>query len=278
MPATCVSSGGANGEYAKPDGTLFSLPTRVLFAAASSPDGGQPAVVDLSLDQVTPPAVSPGCAGLGDGVDSDWIKTVRVTSSLLSTFWGRDVELEACVLVPLDWDSSNDARFPLVVAHGHYSPLFFSGGGFQEVEPTCDVDVDGYECVQEQYNFYLYKNWTSTDPEVSKFVGARMIVMTINHPVPLFDDSYAVNSASLGPYGDAILTELIPEVRVSESLLGPLLGSCSASSRLAMAPRRLVPPPGGEPLPRRWGGLGAGAVRRQHGGLGDRCVAGPLPR
>jgi hypothetical protein len=44
-------------------------------------------------------------------------------------------------------------------------------------------------------------------------VGSRMLVMTINHPVPLFDDSYAVNSASLGPYGDAIVTELIPEAR-----------------------------------------------------------------
>jgi hypothetical protein len=67
--------------------------------------------------------------------------------------------------------------------------------------------------VSEQYAYYLYKNWTSTDPsDDSALVGSRMIVMTINHPVPLFDDSYAVNSASLGPYGDAIVTELIPEV------------------------------------------------------------------
>ena len=44
------------------------------------------------------------------------------------------------------------------------------------------------------------------------FEGARMLIATINHPVPLFDDSYAVNSATLGPYGDAIWTELVPAI------------------------------------------------------------------
>jgi hypothetical protein len=37
-----------------------------------------------------------------------------------------------------------------------------------------------------------------------------MIAVTFQHPTPYFDDSYAVNSANNGPYGDAILTELIP--------------------------------------------------------------------
>ena len=31
---------------------------------------------------------------------SDWIKTVAVNSSRLAEFWGRDVQLEACVLLP----------------------------------------------------------------------------------------------------------------------------------------------------------------------------------
>src|SRR6185437_4096378 len=34
----------------------------------------------------------------------------------------------------------------------------------------------------------------------------------INHANPYYDDSYAVNSANLGPYGDAIMQELIPAV------------------------------------------------------------------
>jgi hypothetical protein len=40
----------------------------------------------------------------------------------------------------------------------------------------------------------------------------RMIAITFQHPTPYFDDSYAVNSVNNGPYGDAIMQELIPEV------------------------------------------------------------------
>mmetsp|Transcript_25169 Transcript_25169/g.32742 ORF Transcript_25169/g.32742 Transcript_25169/m.32742 type:complete len:618 (-) Transcript_25169:72-1925(-) len=210
MPTSCVSDQGLNGEYAKPDGTLFSQVFEVDFTSTAS--------IQLSLDQVHPPAVSEGCAGLGDGVDSDWVKTVRITSQLLTSFWNRDIELEACVLVPPNWNSSA-ATYPLVVSHGHYSPVFFPGGGFQTEQPDCDPDEDGYDCVQSQYAYYLAQNWTSLD-DSSAFSGARMILMTINHPVPLFDDSYAVNSASLGPYGDAIVTELIPEVEARFNGIG----------------------------------------------------------
>lgn len=204
MPTSCVSSQGNDGMYEKPDGTLYSDVMVIDYTSYSS--------VDMSLNRVIPAAVSDGCAGLGDGVDSDWIKTVRITSDLLSNFWNRDIQLEACVLVPPGWnDSYSDATYPLVVAHGHYSPVFMPGGSFQEEDPKCDPLTDGYDCVQAQYAYYLYTNWTSLDSE-STFYGSRMIVMTINHPVPLFDDSYAVNTANLGPYGDAIVYELIPTV------------------------------------------------------------------
>ena len=37
-------------------------------------------------------------------------------------------------------------------------------------------------------------------------------MLTIQHATPYFDDSYAVNSENVGPYGDAITQELIPYV------------------------------------------------------------------
>jgi hypothetical protein len=40
----------------------------------------------------------------------------------------------------------------------------------------------------------------------------RMILVTLQHPSPYYDDSYGVNSANNGPYGDAITKELIPAV------------------------------------------------------------------
>ncbi|MGH7175833.1 MAG: hypothetical protein ACREJC_00505, partial [Tepidisphaeraceae bacterium] len=40
----------------------------------------------------------------------------------------------------------------------------------------------------------------------------RVLLIEIQHPTPFYDDSYAVNSANNGPYGDAIQYELIPEI------------------------------------------------------------------
>jgi hypothetical protein len=37
-----------------------------------------------------------------------------------------------------------------------------------------------------------------------------MIHVLVQHPTPYFDDSYAVNSANNGPYGDAITNDLLP--------------------------------------------------------------------
>lgn len=231
LPTSCVSSAGSNGQYAKPDGTLFSkvevlvLPERQRSTASVEfrrlgRDSLNP--LELTLDRMQPKAVSPGCAGMGDGVDSKYVRTVRVRSEKLSRFWGMDIRLEACVLLPHGFDEPEHAkaRYPLVIAHGHYSPQWFGGGGFRTDDPKCDPATEGYQCVMEQYNWYLYKNWTSMDARSSPFVGARMLLVTLNHPVPFFDDSYAVNTASMGPYGDAIVQELLPAIESQYRGLG----------------------------------------------------------
>lgn len=48
----------------------------------------------------------------------------------------------------------------------------------------------------------FFKYWTSD-------ACPRMIAVTFQHPCPYYDDSYAVNSENVGPYGDAIIEELI---------------------------------------------------------------------
>jgi len=45
-------------------------------------------------------------------------------------------------------------------------------------------------------------------------------VVEIQHANPYYDDSYAVNSANLGPYGDAITYELIPYLEKKYRALG----------------------------------------------------------
>jgi hypothetical protein len=65
--------------------------------------------------------------------------------------------------------------------------------------------MECYNRVQDSAAYALYQEWTSPD-------FPRMLVMEIQHPNPYYDDSYAVNSENLGPYGDAITYELIPYV------------------------------------------------------------------
>ncbi len=79
-----------------PFGTLFSKPQLVTI--------GEGDVVSVRLDQKVPISKSPGC--VGDGREnSDYIKTVRLKSEPLSKFWGRDIVLEACVLLPWGFES-----------------------------------------------------------------------------------------------------------------------------------------------------------------------------
>ena len=47
-----------------------------------------------------------------------------------------------------------------------------------------------------------------------------MLIIQVQHANPYYDDSYAVNSASIGPYGDAITYELIPYIEETFRGLG----------------------------------------------------------
>ena len=55
----------------------------------------------------------------------------------------------------------------------------------------------------QEYAHQFYKDWTGPG-------YPRMLIVVIQHANPYYDDSYAVNSANLGPSGDAITYELIP--------------------------------------------------------------------
>jgi hypothetical protein len=58
---------------------------------------------------------------------------------------------------------------------------------------------------QQEQAHQLFREWTAPG-------FPRFIVIQIQHANPYYDDSYAVNSENLGPYGDAITYELIPEI------------------------------------------------------------------
>jgi hypothetical protein len=114
------------------------------------------------------------------------------------------------VLVPEGFDQHPEAHYPLAVFHGHF-PDDITGFRAEPPDPNLKPDyserfhLGGYNRIQQEEAYAFYQQWISP-----KF--PRFLVIEIQHPTPYYDDSYAVNSANLGPYGDAIETELIPFV------------------------------------------------------------------
>ena len=156
----------------------------------------------LSLARVFPPVQVPA--------DTKWVRQLKIQSPLLTKFWGHPIYLGATALLPKDYDSHPEVRFPVVYVQGHFvldAPTPDARTHFptedhrgREARPSA-IWQHGYRDrvpVLDQY-------WiTDTYP--------RVILVCFEHPTPYFDDSYAVNSANNGPYGNAIMTELIPAV------------------------------------------------------------------
>jgi hypothetical protein len=176
-------------------GNLYSTPRKVTVGASGAP-------IAIVLDQEIP--------AIPDAPDTRYVKHIKIQSQLLTKFWGRPMYLSANVLVPEGFDSHPGVRYPIAVFEDHFNHDF---AGFRETPPDPDLKPDyserfhisGYNRIQEQEAYKFYQTWTGSG-------FPRFLVAEINHANPYYDDSYAVNSANLGPYGDAIETELIPAV------------------------------------------------------------------
>jgi len=151
-------------------------------------------VMKLSLDQTIPPVeVSP---------DTAWVKRIKFESQLLTKFWGHPIFIGATVLLPKDYDLHPDVHYPVVYLQGHFgleAPFNFETNESPETETQRKARED--RGLESGYQFY--QSWIADD-------FPRVIAVTFQHPTPYFDDSYAVNSANNGPYGDALMRELIP--------------------------------------------------------------------
>ena len=185
-------------------GNRYSAPRKIAL------DPKKSETIALALDKVIPPLPRPK--------DTKYIRHERIQSKLLSDFWGRPMEIGACVLLPEGFDTNPQAHYPLIIYHGHFPATF---EGFREEPPDPNLKPDyserfhvaGYNRTQEEYAYQFFKDWTGPN-------FPRAIVIEIQHANPYYDDSYAVNSANLGPYGDAIVRELIPAVEKKYRGLG----------------------------------------------------------
>jgi hypothetical protein len=195
---------GEGQQWSRAPGNLISTPRKIAI------DPRKDEVVRIALDKEIPPIPGPPT--------TKYVKHENIQSERLTKFWGRPMYLGAHVLLPEGYDEHKDARYPLAIFHGHFPDTI---GGWREAPPDPNVKceysarfhLDCYNRIQEEGAYQLYKDWTSPD-------FPRMIAIEIQHANPYYDDSYAVNSANLGPYGDAITYELIPYLEKKYRLLG----------------------------------------------------------
>lgn len=177
-------------------GNIYSKPIKIHF------DPKNTEVVQLTIDQIIPPIIEP--------TDSKYIKHIKIQSKLLTEFWGRPMYLGAHILLPEGFDTHPNVRYPLAIYHGHF-PSDISGFSTTPPNPNLIPDtsarfnITGYNKIQEEEAYQFYKQWTGPS-------FPRVLAIEIQHATPYYDDSYAVNSANMGPYGDAITYELIPEI------------------------------------------------------------------
>jgi hypothetical protein len=207
---------GEGQAFARAPGNRYSIPRRVRLGVGEE--------VELSLDRTIPAIPGPR--------DTRYVKHLALPNERLSRFWGRPVSLGAVVVLPEGWDRNPGQRYPVAIFHGHFQPTYDE---MREEPPDPSlppVDLEGlrrscpnghegaactrygYERLVQERAHAFFRTWTSPG-------FPRAILLVIQHANPYYDDSYGVNSENLGPYGDAITYDLVPEIERRFRGIGP---------------------------------------------------------
>jgi putative esterase len=153
--------------------------------------------VRLSLTKKLPPVQIPQ--------DTEWVKRVKFQSKMLSEFWGHPIYLGATLLLPKGYDQNATQKYPAIYIQGHFglgAPFGFTTQAPNAPETEAQRKQRLSRSAREPGHEFA-RAWMSDN-------FPRMVAITFQHPTPYYDDSYAVNSANNGPYGDALTKELIP--------------------------------------------------------------------
>ena len=186
---------GEGQHWNRKPGNPYSAPTKLHIDPTSSTP------IKLTLDKIIPPLPTPAddLAALqkSDPDAAKYLRYIHFRSEKLSKFYGRDMYLGAWLMLPAGFDEHPKARFPLVVYQDH-----FHKGTFNFNSKPSPQSIKTH---RPDRGLILYQDWTNgTLPHV--------LLLYVQNANPFYDDSYAVDSANVGPYGSAINDELIPQI------------------------------------------------------------------
>ncbi|HLQ45237.1 MAG TPA: alpha/beta hydrolase-fold protein, partial [Planctomycetaceae bacterium] len=145
-----------------------------VVVSAQTPDDSKTSevsVVDLPITELVPERRFP---------ENEWCKLLRVRSKLLSEFHKQEVNLHAAVLLPTNYQTQPERKYPVI-----FTIPGFGGTHFDGVRPLPIAE--------------------------SNDSGVEFIRVTLDPSCPLGHHVFA-DSANNGPFGTALVTELIPEL------------------------------------------------------------------
>ncbi len=134
--------------------------------------------------------------------NDEWFRHVRIQSKLLTEFWGRPMYLRATALLPRGFEENPKARYPALYAQSQEgtSPFYFNR------DPASHEQQLGLrQSANVQTGYEFYQTWKSD-------AFPRFVVIVMEQASPYFLEAYSVDSANNGPYGRAIVEELIPHL------------------------------------------------------------------
>ncbi len=179
MPA----DNGEGQQWSDSPGNLYSEPVEVEI--------GPDSMIELELTEIIPPVDPPE--------DTPFVRHLSMQSEMLSEFWGRPVFIRAIVVVPHGFDDAPDARYPVLYNQGHFPSR--QRVLIEDPPPLDELDERARRFFEPRIAFT--KAWTEGRLP-------RVLIVYTQHPTPFYDDSYGVNSANTGPYGDALTQEFYP--------------------------------------------------------------------
>jgi hypothetical protein len=188
--------------------------------------GGGP--IELELAHVIPPhdqTPPDGTCQQGNPPQSQHISLMKLKSDRLSRFWGRPMYVAARVILPADYQEHPNARYPVILWMDHH-PRAYS------MDERHGSGNANFSVFREDGEDAFSRWWLGPD-------SPKVIIVEPLSENPYYDTSYWVNSPNVGPYGDVLTQELIPELnrrfRTINASWARTLTGCSSGGWMAAA-------------------------------------------
>jgi hypothetical protein len=197
-------------------GNIYSDIQKVQITNSSKP-------VRLELSHVIPPLYPTppgGTCQQANPPESQHVKFVKIKSELLSEFWGRPMYIAANILLPKGYEEHPEARYPVIFVMAHHPRAYNIDGTPRN--PLITLTFGSFK--EDGSN--AFSQWWLADGT------PRVIIVRPLSENPFYDTSYWVDSPNVGPYGEALIRELLPVIdkrfrTIGETWARTLIGASS---------------------------------------------------